>query len=324
VGNIRRTNLAACPGAAIAYGNAFTTVLFTSGTMPDEITFNIALSAPAGLANAVNRTYLITPSGGSGYTATLRLHYLDSELNGNSEGMLQLWRNNGSTWNAQGPGFIDLTQNWIQSAGITEFSPWTIAGPPNAPPVLSDIAVNPSIINEGGLTTLSGNIADANPLDTGQVVIDWGDGSVNTTFNFPAGGTLFSQMHQYNSSGNFNIVITATDNQAGSTEGSIGITVNQLPPAAPTTLTAAAFSTTQIDLAWTDNSGNETGFKIERCGKGKNCANAVEIAQVGANVTMFSHTGLTKGTSYRYRVRAFNAAGDSAYSNIATAKTPRR
>jgi Fibronectin type III domain len=93
-------------------------------------------------------------------------------------------------------------------------------------------------------------------------------------------------------------------------------------PAAPSNLTATAVSNSQINLAWSDNSGNETGFKIERC-QGNNCNNFAEIAQVGANVTSFPDTGLSANTRYRYRVRAFNAAGNSAYSNIAQEKTPR-
>ena len=35
-------------------------------------------------------------------------------------------------------------------------------------------------------------------------------------------------------------------------------------PAAPSALAATALSTTQINLTWSDNSANETGFKIER------------------------------------------------------------
>jgi hypothetical protein len=95
-------------------------------------------------------------------------------------------------------------------------------------------------------------------------------------------------------------------------------------PVAPTGLTAAAVSATQINLAWTDHANNEDGFKIERCNKGKNCSKFVEVAQVGADAVSFSNAGLSKGTNYRYRVRAFNAISDSAYSNIAAAKTPRR
>jgi hypothetical protein len=79
-------------------------------------------------------------------------------------------------------------------------------------------------------------------------------------------------------------------------------------------------SASQINLSWTDNSSNETVFKIERC-QGNNCANFAEIAQVGANTTSYPDGGLASNTFYRYRVRASNAAGDSAYSNIARGKT---
>ncbi len=99
--------------------------------------------------------------------------------------------------------------------------------------------------------------------------------------------------------------------------------VPPLLPAAPTNLIATAVSRSQINLAWTDNANNETGFYIERC-KGATCTNFTRIdAVVGANVTSYSNTGLSKNTTYRYRVRAYNASGPSAYSNIAQAKTPR-
>ena len=84
----------------------------------------------------------------------------------------------------------------------------------------------------------------------------------------------------------------------------------------------AGISSTRIDLVWTDNSADESGFKIERC-RGKNCKNFVEIAQVNADVTSFSDTGANRNTAYRYRIRAFSPAGDSEYSNVISVKTPR-
>ncbi len=94
-------------------------------------------------------------------------------------------------------------------------------------------------------------------------------------------------------------------------------------PNAPTNLVATAVSKSQINLSWTDNATNETGFYIERC-KGSTCTNFTRIATVGADVTSYANTGLAKGTTYRYRVQAYNASGVSAYSNIASATTLRR
>jgi C1A family cysteine protease len=90
------------------------------------------------------------------------------------------------------------------------------------------------------------------------------------------------------------------------------------PPAAPTNLAANAISHNQINLTWTDNADNETGFKIERSPDG---ASWQQIATTAANATAYSDTGLAASTAYYYQVRATNGVGDSAYSNIATATT---
>ncbi|GAB3712347.1 hypothetical protein GCM10027592_50730 [Spirosoma flavus] len=92
------------------------------------------------------------------------------------------------------------------------------------------------------------------------------------------------------------------------------------PPAAPARLTAAAASATQINLAWADLSNNESGFEIERSPDGN--TGWSKIADAPANTTSYQNTGLTPNTRYFYRVRALNAAGQSAYSNVADATTP--
>jgi hypothetical protein len=104
-----------------------------------------------------------------------------------------------------------------------------------------------------------------------------------------------------------------------------GVTVIELstslgpPPADPSDLTATTVSSVQINLAWTDNSDNETGFKIERrTGVGGTYA---QIGTVGANVTAYSNTGLTANTTYYYQVRSYSAAGDSDYCAEANAAT---
>ena len=94
-----------------------------------------------------------------------------------------------------------------------------------------------------------------------------------------------------------------------------------VPPAAPGSLTATATSISQIDLIWGDNSSNEDGFEIERC-QGAGCSNFISITQKPAGTTSYSDTGRSAGTTYQYRVRAFNAGGSSGILNTATATTP--
>lgn len=91
--------------------------------------------------------------------------------------------------------------------------------------------------------------------------------------------------------------------------------VATLAPTAPTSLNGALASITSISLTWVDNSSNETSFRIERC-TGSGCGGFVEVANVGPNISSYTDSGLAPATTYRYRVRARNAAGDSAYTNI--------
>ena len=91
-------------------------------------------------------------------------------------------------------------------------------------------------------------------------------------------------------------------------------------PAAPSALTATASSAVRVALAWQDNSGNETGFQLERkIGSGGTWS---LLATLGANATSYADTGLSPATTYVYRLRAVNGAGASANSNEATVTTP--
>jgi hypothetical protein len=91
-------------------------------------------------------------------------------------------------------------------------------------------------------------------------------------------------------------------------------------PAAPSNLSATAATGTQINLAWTNNATNQTGFHIDRATSSDFTQNLVtQTAAAGA--TTFIDSGLTPGTTYFYRIRAFDSAGDSANSNTASATT---
>ena len=92
-----------------------------------------------------------------------------------------------------------------------------------------------------------------------------------------------------------------------------------LAVSSPINLTATTVSSTQVDLAWTDTASNESGFRVERIGNG--ISTFTTVANIGPNVTSYSDTNLVAGKSYSYRVQAWNAAGNSEYSNIASANT---
>ncbi len=97
------------------------------------------------------------------------------------------------------------------------------------------------------------------------------------------------------------------------------VTTPAAVPDAPTNLAVALTAQTAITLTWTDNSNDENGFKIERSLDGS--SGWMQVGTVVTDVTTYADTGLTCETPYYYRVRAYNATGDSAYSNVANGTT---
>jgi Flp pilus assembly protein TadG len=122
---------------------------------------------------------------------------------------------------------------------------------------------------------------------------------------------------------------TATATRSGPTNTPTSVpataTPTPTPPAAPSGLDSPAKTNTTITIGWTDNSDNEDGFIIERQKKsGVSWGSWQQIATVGASSTFyvtFKDTGLTKNTNYNYRVKAYNSAGSSGWSNEKSVKT---
>lgn len=112
------------------------------------------------------------------------------------------------------------------------------------------------------------------------------------------------------------VISTAAGLHVWSTPGEVAV------PAAPSGLTATAVSASRIDLAWTDNASDETGFVLERAPDVAGSPGTfAQIATPAANATSYNNTSLTAETKYHYRVKAVNAAGSSSYSNTANATT---
>ena len=92
-----------------------------------------------------------------------------------------------------------------------------------------------------------------------------------------------------------------------------------LPDGVPSNLSASIVSGLQVQLAWQDNSSNEGGFYIERKIGSNDFA---QIASVGAGITTYRNSGLSRGQTYRYRVRAYTGGGASAASDRVSITIP--
>jgi predicted outer membrane repeat protein len=159
VGNVKRLGTPLLSAVGYTFGNPNNVITFTAaGTRPNDVTVNLSKSVPGpangapGFPNAVARTYTISQTAGVGFSATLRLHYLVSELNGNIEGpTLNLWQFNGTGWapRSQTANSTSSPNNWVEKSGVLSFSPWTFNS------TLSPTASNGSV--SGRITTADGS-----------------------------------------------------------------------------------------------------------------------------------------------------------------------
>lgn len=178
-------------------------------------------------------------------------------------------------------------------------------------------------------TNLAANLASSN-----QINLNWSDSSPNETGfklersigngnSFVALATVganvttyqnltlteltsyYYRVYAYNGAGNsgYSNVVSATT----------GIN-------APTQLTATATSESNVKLSWYDNSGVESGFKVER----QNVTDGIPFTEIlagagangGTGPVIFNDNTAVVGKNYNYRIRAFQGGNFSAYSNV--------
>src|SRR5205085_2934579 len=105
---------------------------------------------------------------------------------------------------------------------------------PNA--AITDLSLSADPIDENGSTTLSGSFDDPAPQDTHVVLIDWGDGSVDTTLSLDPGVLTFGASHRYrdNRPGDapYSVSAAVTDKDGESGDGSTSVTVLDVAPSA--------------------------------------------------------------------------------------------
>ena len=192
------------------------------------------------------------------------------------------------------------------------FSNEVVGTVPSAVPVANFTASTTT-----GVAPLAMNFTSTSTGTISNYAWTFGDGTTSSSQN-PA--------KTYSTAGVFNVGLTVTGPSGTNTKTvpnyiTVTTTVDTTPPSAPSSFTATASGSTTINLAWTASTDNVgvTGYRVERC-QGASCTSFSQIATPPG--TTFSNTGLAVGTTYRYRVRAIDAAGNlSAYSAIATAMT---
>ncbi|MDB6026402.1 MAG: repeat-containing protein [Verrucomicrobiales bacterium] len=279
----------------------FTPEIFTPGD------YKVFEWHPQGSNRTLGAPHIISYNGGS------------ATLNVNQQG-------NGGKWNLLGTfnlasgqaasvritdGFADAGQ--LVMADAIKFAYVPLVTAPLAPSGLSATAAGTSQINLSWTDNSSNedNFVLSRSTTSGGPYSDVATLAANTTSysntGLSAGTTYYYVVRAVNTGGS----------SALSNQGSATTTVGA--PSAPSGLSATTVSASQIDLSWTDNSGNETSFIVAR--SATSGGPYTDIVTLGANVTAYSNTGLSANTTYYYVVRSGNAGGASANSAQASATT---
>lgn len=179
-----------------------------------------------------------------------------------------------------------------------------------------------SSVQMGAPFPLNGSAEDDGlPTNPGALSFQWQklNGPGNVSFSAPTNPTSNAS---FDAPGNYTLLLTADDGETA-TSDTVTIQVSSSTPQAPVApsgLNAAAIAFNRIDLTWSDQSNDETAFKIFR--SANSGSGFVEIGSTAANATSFSDTSVAAASSYFYQIRATSANGESAASNESTATTP--
>lgn len=297
------------------------------------------IKVDAAVALLGNQDNVTVPAAPGSLTATtssasqINLSWVD---NSNNESGFKIFRKtqNSTTWSTVAT--VGMNISAYQNTGLTSGTAYTYYV------VATNIAGDSTSSNEATATT---SVVPSTPISlkasaasSTQINLSWTDTSNNETgFRLrgrtsPTGtwsiiGTVAPNISTYQVNGlstgqTYYYAVTAFNasgesvfsNQASATTASATV------PAAPSALTATASSPTQVTLNWTDNSDNETGFRVSR--KMTTETEWRVIGTLSAGVRSARNSGLTAGTTYVYRIVSFNSSGESVPSNEATVTTP--
>ena len=169
---------------------------------------------------------------------------------------------------------------------------------------------------------LNGQLDDGTLL--GTVTATQQNSSANVNIGRRPGSNNFNFNGRIDDVRIYNMALTPAEIQADMNTPVAAGSGDPTPPTAPASLTATAAGPTQVNLSWTAATDNVavTGYRVERC-LGAGCTTFAEIAAPSGTGTTYNDTTVVANSTYRYRVRATDAAPNlGPYSPIATATTP--
>jgi len=197
---------------------------------------------------------------------------------------------------------VDAAQSGLISDGQTSWVETSVTGP-------RTLSFYWKVSSEQGFDFLRFYIGGLEQPGRISGTVDW----QQKTFSIPSGSQTLRWAYTKDSS-------FSGGADAGWLDNVVVFTTETIPPTVPSSLLAGSVSSSQINISWTastDSGGSGlSGYKVERCA-GSGCSSFVQIAITSS--TSYSDSSLSASTTYIYRVRAYdNAGNNSGYSNSAT------
>ena len=175
-----------------------------------------------------------------------------------------------------------------------------------------------SFSTAGGRVTFTGSVAGQGAMLDLKLELRSASGALLAAADTAAlGETLSADL----AAGSYYLVAASHDayGDVGQYSISGNLAIPESYAAAPTNLTATPISASQVALAWTDQSSNETAFIVHRSADGG--VTWSTRATLGAGTTSYTDPAASAGATYLYRISAATATSQSAYSNLASATT---
>jgi hypothetical protein len=264
--------------------------------------YYVSFRAPLGL-DATNLS--------SGYRYRTTVHHWSDT--GGTRTTLAAAIADGTSWSDPATGLsVTQTSHNDTSATVTI----TTAAANEAPVITSGPTATPNSVSLPGTATVSVTATDSD--GPSALTYTWSTAAGPGSASFSPNGTTASNTStaSFPSAGTYTLRVTVSDGRS-SVQGSVGITVSDPNLInAPGGLSATASGRT-VTLRWTDNSGNEDGFAVQRAPKssGNSPGTFTTVARLGPNATTYAE-GLSAAGTYHYRVQAFaNDGRTSTYSN---------